>query len=837
MKLLRALGKSMMQRTNKNKSRSLYFPDRITEAMNGILDYPLTIVEAPMGYGKTTAVMEHLITADAHMLWQRVYDSSVTGFWNGLCRLFSEFDVDRSRNLEQLRFPDDSVSMREALRLIEYIEIPKKTVLVIDDYHLVAGANVNRFMEFLLVSEIANLHIILIARYIELSGTEELSLKGYIYHITKDIFELMPKEIKTYYKLCGISIKDVEAEELYSYTEGWISALYLLMLNYKKESSFITTVNIYKLVEKAVYEPFSSDIKDFLLTMCICDSFTLDQATYMWGNENAEKLIAEVISKNAFVSYDVRTTTYQMHNILTGFLKDVLETKDMKMNLYRRAAHWYLKAGDYKLAMHYFYLCGDFDTLLLAMEEEKGKSINVEYSKELLVKYFTECPDEVKARHHFALLIFAIRLFSLNETVLFGQACGEFIRNLQMDESLNRDIRRRLSGEFELLMSFTKYNDIAKMSQHHRKAWDLLSEPSSLFYSNGIWTFGSPSVLYMFYRETGKLEEHVNSIREDLPRYQYLTNGNAIGGECIMEAEWYFNMGDFENAEIMVHKALYKAQAKTQIASIICAMFLKIRIAFIKGDFPCALELLCGMREEIAGDGEYLLIHTIDMCEGYTYALLEQSNKIPEWIALGNFRSSRLLFPVHAMLNIVYGRVLLSNNEYLKLIGSSEHFIDTASFFSNRLANVYTTIYMAAANERINRRDEAVKALKQALDMAVPDKVYMPFVENCHYIKPLLEKLGTEGIHREAVIRVLELNSAYHISVQKIINEHFTGEKPRLTVREKEIARLAVDGLTNKEIGEKLYISPNTVKTQLKSIFEKLGVNSRALLRQYLEIK
>lgn len=60
-------------------------------------------------------------------------------------------------------------------------------------------------------------------------------------------------------------------------------------------------------------------------------------------------------------------------------------------------------------------------------------------------------------------------------------------------------------------------------------------------------------------------------------------------------------------------------------------------------------------------------------------------------------------------------------------------------------------------------------------------------------------------------------------------------EKPKLTSREKEIVQLAVDGHTNKEIGEQLYISPNTVKTQLKNIFEKLGVNSRALLERYLE--
>jgi LuxR family maltose regulon positive regulatory protein len=56
-----------------------------------------------------------------------------------------------------------------------------------------------------------------------------------------------------------------------------------------------------------------------------------------------------------------------------------------------------------------------------------------------------------------------------------------------------------------------------------------------------------------------------------------------------------------------------------------------------------------------------------------------------------------------------------------------------------------------------------------------------------------------------------------------------------LTDREMEIALLAADGLTNKEISERLFISTNTVKTALKGVFEKLDVNSRALLKQKMD--
>ncbi|MEJ5200459.1 MAG: response regulator transcription factor, partial [Anaerolineae bacterium] len=49
-----------------------------------------------------------------------------------------------------------------------------------------------------------------------------------------------------------------------------------------------------------------------------------------------------------------------------------------------------------------------------------------------------------------------------------------------------------------------------------------------------------------------------------------------------------------------------------------------------------------------------------------------------------------------------------------------------------------------------------------------------------------------------------------------------------LTAREREVLALLAQGLANKEIARKLVISTNTVKRYLKSIFEKLGVESRA---------
>jgi DNA-binding NarL/FixJ family response regulator len=55
-----------------------------------------------------------------------------------------------------------------------------------------------------------------------------------------------------------------------------------------------------------------------------------------------------------------------------------------------------------------------------------------------------------------------------------------------------------------------------------------------------------------------------------------------------------------------------------------------------------------------------------------------------------------------------------------------------------------------------------------------------------------------------------------------------------LTTQEREIAQLAARGLTNKQIGKKLFLSHRTVGTHLYRVFPKLGITSRAALRDAL---
>jgi len=60
------------------------------------------------------------------------------------------------------------------------------------------------------------------------------------------------------------------------------------------------------------------------------------------------------------------------------------------------------------------------------------------------------------------------------------------------------------------------------------------------------------------------------------------------------------------------------------------------------------------------------------------------------------------------------------------------------------------------------------------------------------------------------------------------IRSHAAPNRPALSPREREVLGLIAQGLTAPAIGEQLHVSPATVKTHLKTLYEKLGVSDRA---------
>jgi DNA-binding CsgD family transcriptional regulator len=109
-----------------------------------------------------------------------------------------------------------------------------------------------------------------------------------------------------------------------------------------------------------------------------------------------------------------------------------------------------------------------------------------------------------------------------------------------------------------------------------------------------------------------------------------------------------------------------------------------------------------------------------------------------------------------------------------------------------------------------------------------------------------LEDLGVHLVAVDVLGRALELYSeigaawdarrvrsrlrALGVRRRMVANEAEKTGWAALTSAEVDVARLVAQGLTNRAVAERLFVSPHTVNTHLRHVFAKLGINSRVEL-------
>ena len=245
----------------------------------------------------------------------------------------------------------------------------------------------------------------------------------------------------------------------------------------------------------------------------------------------------------------------------------------------------------------------------------------------------------------------------------------------------------------------------------------------------------------------------------------------------------------------------------------------------MRGDRATMLTVLHTLQERAKLNQEDLCRHTLDLCEGFLYATLGELEKLPEWLSAGGISDRYLSMMVVPFAHIIYGRALLGQREYLKLLGVSEYFMGLSGIFPNILPQIYIKIYMAQANAALGKEAEAAALLADALKAALPDRLFMPFAENGEGIKNLLPLAAKEIADKAGLAEIERLTRNFSKSVQKM-----KAEQPRLSEREQEVYALIAKGLTNKQIAEQLFVSLSTVKTLVSRILEKTGVTSRTQL-------
>jgi len=133
----------------------------------------------------------------------------------------------------------------------------------------------------------------------------------------------------------------------------------------------------------------------------------------------------------------------------------------------------------------------------------------------------------------------------------------------------------------------------------------------------------------------------------------------------------------------------------------------------------------------------------------------------------------------------------------------------------------------------LGESDEAETLAEEALGLAEPGGIIWPFVELGQPMADLLERLKDKDIEGDFIKQILTaIDTAGTVSPDQSRSVRGEGgESPDdailLTMREQEVLSLLAEGLTNQEIADKIFLSPETIKRHIYNIYQKLDVHSR----------
>jgi LuxR family maltose regulon positive regulatory protein len=823
----------------------LYFPSRLRKRLAMISDYSVTLVEAPSGFGKTTAVREYIkdrLQKGVRERWYTCLGEPPLKAWEGIWQLFEVIGGNVAERLKEA-FPPTIETLCDIAAIIRDCRCETETFLVIDNYHLFENEIHSGFVYALSAHWSEKLHIIIITQP-HPTHKENANNANILRLETRDFYFDLDSTAH-FCRWAGIKFSSEELDYIHGLCGGWISALRLITDNYIETGSFVQSGLMDKMIETALLNRLSDENRNFLIILSLLDSFTEKQAAIMgkWDVMPEDKL--RLLEGNFFIPYISNKGVYSMHNVLRAALTKRFERQSAvfiaKMN--HRAGEACMAEADYLGAARFFLAAEDYDSVLsipftpFYMSEVKEQ--NVLGIIELVIE---KCDESTLLKYPFTLLRSAYQFIQSGKMKEFEKTLLLLRRFLKKPPALPygalcQDALSQIRGEVATLMSFIAYNDIKRMSYHHREALSYLNEKSSvsrtIVFGTTPWTFGVTSVLYMFWSRVGELDKTCALMDECLPYYLRLSGGHGAGADSILRAEVNLTRGDDAAAESLSHKAIYFAQEENQQSICLCAELILGRIAILRGDekmFSCRLENI----QKLAKDAEMpgrAMKRMAELCIASLNLAVGRTDDFPEWLRDKESIRKVLLVQGHSYGFMLYGDYLLQKKSYSALYAFTDIVMSLASRMNYLLPQVYHQIYLSMGKVRESSLSDAMVHLANALSVALPDRIYLPFAEAGPDLFPLLEAAKVDfKQHVNRISEIITLVKRQSFGASKITTV-LNSAKLVLTTREREIALLAKERLKTGEIALRLFISENTVKTVLKKIHAKLGIHSKEELK------
>ena len=391
----------------------------------------------------------------------------------------------------------------------------------------------------------------------------------------------------------------------------------------------------------------------------------------------------------------------------------------------------------------------------------------------------------------------------------------------------------RVAGEMQVILSGMQFNDLEKMKDALREACRLLQGQTSVLLEGSLLTYGTTCMTVLYYRKSGTLREIIQQEKEYAAFYMQLTRGGQTGWEAFFDAEYAMLTGDLVTAGALAERVGQQALFRGQDCIAISSYYMILRSLIYQGRREQFFKTMQELEEKLDAQATPVLRADMDLIEGYLYACLGETDRIPDW--LRNFKMencSRYIRSSRAGC-MTYGKMLIAekNWEMLEMIG--DQMLEPYEKMQNIQSQVVGLLYKAIALNRQGRRPDAAGLLEQAVGLAEPDDFRIPFIENEKELEPILEEWKESSFLKKMRPQMEQ----YRKGVQ-CFREEPEEQQSLLTKREQELMEYVKAGYRNAQIAETMHIAQVTVEKNLTSIYRKLEVKNRtAAIQKWMELQ
>jgi LuxR family transcriptional regulator, maltose regulon positive regulatory protein len=358
--------------------RSLVARPRLSGRLRRGAASRLTLISAPAGFGKTTLLAEWLATtaAERSVAWLSLEesDNQPATYWTYLITaLQAAAPGVGSSALPLLQSGQPPVETILTTVLNELGSVPDDLHLVLDDYHLVDGPDIQAGMTFLLEHLPPQVHLVVSTREDPALPLARLRARGELVEVRAADLRFTLDEVAAYLNdVTGLDLAASDIATLEGRTEGWIAALQLAALSMQGRDDVAGFIAGFAgddryIVDYLVEEVLGrqpANVREFLVQTSILDRLSGPLCDAVTGQHGGKAMLASLDRANLFlVPLDDRRRWYRYHHLFADVLHTHLldEHRDQVAALHRRASQWYEQHGEPAQAIRHALAAGDVE--------------------------------------------------------------------------------------------------------------------------------------------------------------------------------------------------------------------------------------------------------------------------------------------------------------------------------------------------------------------------------------------------------------------------------------------------------------------------------------------